>query len=283
MKFWHFINTLDRRWIFLLVALAVLIPFLFPLGLPIRPTPPVKQMFNAIDSIKPGDGPILIGADYDPSTMPELQPMLKAILRHCFAKNIPVLIVSMFPQGIGMAQAGLSDVLQEFPDKKAGVDYVIFGYVPGVSAVMLKMGESIKSAFPEDAEGRSTADMPILKNVNTYDDIPYFVDLSGSSITQSWIMYANARYGQRMGVGTTAVSAAEYYTFLQTGQLIGMLGGLKGAAEYERLLKEKGYSNARMEATIGMDAQSMVHILIIILIILGNIAYFVERKAINKR
>ncbi len=283
MRFWHFINTLDRRWVFLLVALAVLIPFLVPMGLPIKPTPPVEQVFNEVDKLTPDGGPLLIGSDYDPSTMPELQPMLKAILRHCFSKNIPVIIVSMYPQGIGMAKKGLSDVLEEYPDKKAGVDYVIMGYVPGLSAVMLKMGEDIKGTFPEDAEGRSTADMPILENVNTYADIPYFVDLSGSSVTASWIMYANARYGQRMGVGTTAVSAAEYYTFLQTGQLIGMLGGLKGAAEYERLLKEGGYSDARMEATIGMDAQSMVHILIILLIILGNIAYFAERKSSNRK
>ena len=31
-------GTIDRRWIFLIIGLAVLLPLFFPLGLPIRAT-----------------------------------------------------------------------------------------------------------------------------------------------------------------------------------------------------------------------------------------------------
>ncbi|MBN1593110.1 MAG: hypothetical protein JW941_07695, partial [Candidatus Coatesbacteria bacterium] len=55
-------------------------------------------------------------------------------------------------------------------------------------------------------------------------------------------------------------------------QLQGMLGGLSGAAEYEDLI------NRPAAAKSGMDAQSIVHILMILLIILGNIAYFGTRR-----
>lgn len=48
----------------------------------------------------------------------------------------------------------------------------------------------------------------------------------------------------------------------------GLLGGLKGAAEYEKLINEPA------TATRGMVAQTGAHLLIVILIVLGNIAYF---------
>ena len=65
--------------------------------------------------------------------------------------------------------------------------------------------------------------------------------------------------------------ASDAYPYLNAGQLEGLLGGLSGAAEYEKLIGVPG------TATIGMDAQSIAHILIILLIALGNIAYFATR------
>jgi hypothetical protein len=44
------------------------------------------------------------------------------------------------------------------------------------------------------------------------------------------------------------------------------MGGMKGAAEYERLAGLFG------DARRGMDAQSMVHVVIVILVLLGNVA-----------
>ncbi|MFQ5905459.1 MAG: hypothetical protein ACE5JA_02710, partial [bacterium] len=110
------------------------------------------------------------------------------------------------------------------------------------------------------------------------DDIPLVVDMSGSTIPILWVLYAGVRYHQQVGVGTTAVSAAQYYPWLQTGQFVGMLGGLKGAAEYERLNEKMGIRQARKRATIGMGSQSIAHLLMIVLIVLGNIAYFLTRS-----
>lgn len=274
MGFWAKVMKLDRRWVFLLIALAVFIPFLKPLNLPITVTKPVQDIFNEVEKIPSNGPPLLIGTDYAPATAPELDPMLYALLRHCFATKRRVMLLALYPQGAGMAQAGLDFVLPEFPDVKSGKDYVFLGYQPGASAVVLSMGEEIRRTFPTDAYGVPLDSLPMMKNIHNYDDIAFMMDLSGSSIPMTWVMYAGARYGQRIGVGTTAVSAAQYYPFLATGQFKGMLGGLKGAAEYEKLIKKKGYTTAREPATIGMDAQSIAHLVILFLIIIGNIAFF---------
>ncbi|MDD3733041.1 MAG: hypothetical protein PHU88_11775, partial [candidate division Zixibacteria bacterium] len=70
--------------------------------------------------------------------------------------------------------------------------------------------------------------------------------------------------------GVTAVMAPKFYAFVSAGQMTGLLGGMKGAAEYEKLLGRPA------RATSGMDAQSLLHLLIIALVIAGNVGYFVN-------
>ncbi|KPJ49054.1 hypothetical protein AMJ40_06385, partial [candidate division TA06 bacterium DG_26] len=118
----------------------------------------------------------------------------------------------------------------------------------------------------------------MMDEIRNYDDIALVVTISGSSIPESWISYAHSRYGQLIASGVTAVMAADFYPYLQTGQFIGMLGGLKGASEYEILVERAGFSRERKTATIGMDSQSVVHLVIIVFIVLGNLAYFASRR-----
>ena len=80
-------------------------------------------------------------------------------------------------------------------------------------------------------------------------------------------------FGVPIGCGCTAVSAPTLYTYLQTNQMVGMLGGLKGAADYETLVGIKGGQAVR-----GMAPQSVAHLVIILFIIIGNVAYFSQRK-----
>jgi len=67
--------------------------------------------------------------------------------------------------------------------------------------------------------------------------------------------------------------ATSFYPFLSSGQMVGLLGGLKGAAEYEMLLKKPGMGQK------GMDAQSVSHLVIVLMIVWGNVGYFLKRKS----
>jgi hypothetical protein len=63
------------------------------------------------------------------------------------------------------------------------------------------------------------------------------------------------------------------YPYYDSGQIVGFLGGLKGAAEYEALISSPG-SGIR-----GMDAQTIAHLFIVFMVIVGNIGYFFQRRA----
>ena len=134
------------------------------------------------------------------------------------------------------------------------------------------MGESIAKVYPTDADGRPLSQLPVMAGVQSYKDVALLVDLASSSTPGSWIGYAHERYKLAMAAGITAVMATDYYPYLQTGQLVGMINGLKGAAEYEALIEHPGLG------TLGMSAQSIAHVFIILLVIIGNIALFASGR-----
>ena len=262
---------IDRRWIFLAIGVAVVVPFFLPMGLPVVVTPEVERLYDAIEELPSDSKPIILSMDYAPATTPELDPMSLAILRHAFRRELPVIVMTLHPAGYGLAQRAIATVVEEY-DVEYGVDYVFLGFNPGIAAVMLGLGIDILNVFPEDAYGTPLADMPIMEGVRNYDDVPLLVSIAGSAYPDSWISFAYQPYGQRVAAGVTAVMATDYYPYLDAGQMVGLLGGMRGAAEYEVLI-EKHDKGVR-----GMDSQSVIHVFIIVLVILGNIAYFSQRK-----
>jgi hypothetical protein len=74
----------------------------------------------------------------------------------------------------------------------------------------------------------------------------------------------------------TAVMAPTYYPYLDTGQMAGMLTGIKGAGDYEGLLGTHSFGSR------AAGALSLVYALIILLIILGNVGYYASRAAQRK-
>nr|MCS5622447.1 hypothetical protein [Candidatus Neomarinimicrobiota bacterium] len=80
------IGSVDRRWIFLIIAAVVIVPLLFPIGLPIRATDTTKDVYDAIERLPAGSN-VLLSTEYSPSTRPENHPMTISILRHLFKNN----------------------------------------------------------------------------------------------------------------------------------------------------------------------------------------------------
>jgi hypothetical protein len=262
---------IDRRWIFVAIAIAVTIPVFLPLGLPVVTTPPVQSLYDAVDGLEPNAAPLLLSIDYAPATLPELEPMSMAILRHCFERDVNVMVMTLHPAGYGLAERAVMNAAEEY-DAVYGEDYTFLGFQPGVSAVILGMGINIRNVFPEDAYGVPVDDLPMMQGVRNYDDIPLVISLAGWSAAEAWVYYAHQPYRQVVGAGVTAVMATDFYPYLNAGQLVGLLGGMRGAAEYEGLIHHPD------QGVRGMDSQSVIHLLIIVLIAIGNAAYFISRR-----
>jgi len=154
--------------------------------------------------------------------------------------------------------------------KVYGTDYVNLGYIPGQETAIAAYARDIKKAYPLDTKGNSTDQLPILKDVNGVADCALFIFLTDSA-ADAWVRQI-APYNVPIIGGLITVSAPQAEPFLASGQLTGMLAGLRSAAEYEILMGKPG------PAAAGMDAQSTGHILLILFIIMGNISYLATKK-----
>ena len=278
MNIFQSLTKIPRQIIFLAIAIAVAIPLIIPIGMPVNIMPKSENLFKAIDSLGPHSKPVLISCDFDPQSMPELYPMLLAIMRHCFARDIKIMLMNLWPQGPGLVEMAIDVVPGEF-NKEYGKDYTFLGYKFGAAAVLLGMGENIRGVFPNDYYGTPLDSIPMMQDLRNYDDLSLLITLStGDPGWRTWLYYAQSRYGANLGVGVTAVSAADIYPYVETGQVIGFLAGMKGASEYEIMVQRNGYSEIAGKAVKGMDAQSLGHLLIMIFIVLGNIGYFFSRR-----
>lgn len=284
---------IDRRILFVCIFLSVLIPFFLKCNIPVGESPETEALFRYIDNLPEGSI-ILISTDYDMASRPELYPMAKAIIRHAFMKGHKIVSICLWPNGVGLAENSVTEVAAKLNEKRPedkklrhGKDYLITGYRAGVAIVIMSIGDSFSRTFgtcasiTENIDGKKTTipsislddhhRLPIMKNIKNYDSFKLTIPFAAGASVDAWIEFAGARYHQPVALGVTAVSAPRYYPFFPN-QIVGLVGGLKGAAEYENLIKNPDW------ATKGMDAQSAAHILIILFIIIGNIAYFISIK-----
>jgi hypothetical protein len=280
------LGSLDRRIIFLIVGLSVLIPLLKPewVNLPIRPRPESQIVFNEINKLNEGDK-ILLSFEYGPSTKPEIHPMSIAILKHLFAKNIQVYGFALWPDGNFMSTEAFSEVSHDY-GKKYGIDYVNLGYKPGAEAVVKGISADIRALYTVDLKGTPINDIPMMKDVVNVENFDFVFSLSaGYPGSTEWVQYACDPKNIPLSTGVTSIQVTDILPYVENGQIRGILAGMPGAAEYESLveaeLREMELSVKPGKASSMMAAQSIAHVIIVLFIIFGNITYYITRK--NKR
>jgi len=270
------IGKVDRRWIFLVIALAVLLPLFFPLGLPIRATNATQRVYDAVEELEP-NSKVLVSFEYGPSTKPEIHPMAIAILRHLFTNNQKVYVTCLWPDGQFMAEDALTEIAEQEFGLTYGEDYVLLGFRPGNEAVVKGLVSNLRKLYTTDARGTLVDQIPMMATVNKVKDFDFIFSASaGYPGTIEWVQYAADPTGVPMSTGTTSIQVNDVMPYVQSGQVKGILAGMPGAAEYEALIGSPGIG------TSGMDAQSIAHLVIVIFIVFGNITYFIETRRAKK-
>lgn len=270
------LGEIDRRWIFLTIAAALVLTLLFPFRQPITPSPSVKAVYDFIEDLPEGST-VIIATDFDPQAKAETVPITLALLHHCFRRNIRIIGMTFWPEGAPLGTRLFTEVGDEL-GKISGRDYVYLGFKPGaMSQVITNMGESFTSAFPQDARNQPTSSMPIFRDIGSLPDLQLIIDVAAGATVEGWIIYGGDKYSVPMAAGCTAVSAPDLYVYTNSGQLKGIIAGMRGAADYEALLEKPGQGIA------GMPAQSAAHAIIVLFVIFANIIYFHGRRADRRR
>jgi hypothetical protein len=278
------LSTLDRRVIFLLIALAVIIPLIVHYTTAIPPSVIVQTLFDKMESLPPGSK-ILFSFDYGPSTVPENQPMANAFVRHALERGHRVYLMALWPTGARQSQQLIEELIEvEYPNKVEGEDWIHLGYKAGNQGLINTLMSDFKAMYTTDIAGRSIEEFPMMDEIRTLMDFDLVLALgSGFPGTKEWIQFAGDPGNIPVGGGTTAVMAPLLFPYYPR-QMVGLLGGLQGAAEYESALIEKypHLSQRSRIASESMGPQVTAHLVIVGFIVVGNITYLIERRRARK-
>ena len=272
---------LDRRWAFLFLAAVVVVTVVVRPTLPIPISREARRIYDFLNSLQEGEY-IHLALDYDPPLQAELHPMTLSVLKQCFERKIKVIITTLHHNGAVMAATLIDTACQRHVQRTAylpqsGVDWVYLGYKPLPEIVILGMGQNYRIPYPNDYDNVPVDSLPMMRGIRNLQNVRAIINISGTDASDWWILYGNGRYRVPLALGLTGVLAADYYPYLQTGQVFGLLGGLQGAAEYETLV------NAPGKAVAGMPVQVAAHLVMIAFILIGNIGYFVSQRKAGAR
>jgi len=272
----RFLANLDRRYIYVILILVVLFPLVKPIGMPISVSNWTKTFYAEIEKLQAGDIAVL-SIDYTPSGGPDVHPQAVALFDHLMKKNIKVIGVSFLDTGPPQLQ-DILDPYMEGKGKKYGEDFVNLGYIPGLETAISAFAADPNRTAPVDFFGASTASMPIMQGIKDMDDVQLIAQFAtGIPGPAEFVRQVGNSYSPVIVCGVVAVMGPQSEPFFQSGQIKGLLSGLRHAAEYEV------HAGAPGKAAAGMDAQSLGHVVIILAICLGNMAYFLGRKGGAKK
>lgn len=275
------------------MAVAVMIPVLCRNELPEFPGPLVESGFRAVEDLDQTTGGrrprVLFAYDYDPGSAPELDPMARALTWHAFKKDYQCFFLALWPVGPTKTREALALVLPDFPDVVYGEDYVELGFKAGNEGVIKNVATNLRELFPTDRNGKALSEIPMTREVYSIRDFDLVVNISaGYPGTKEWVLYATTPKNVTLVAGCTGVQAPLLYPYYPA-QMRGLLGAIKGAAEYEKLLGDQ-YPEYRTDAAgepriafregrKRMGPQLVAHVTILALILLGNVIMVLERRA----
>jgi len=280
---YNVLQRIDRRIIYLVVFLLVSIPFFVSIPVRMEISPVVKSLYDRVEMIaeenkRSGEEKVvLLAMDWSPSVKAENELQTAAMIEHLFRRGVKFILMShVLPEGPLMAER-IAETTAKRLGKKYGEDWVNFGYRRMATADFRAFVEDIYVMIEKDFRGTPIRDVPVMKNVSSLRDVALVFCVTGSSAHYWWIFYAQPVVRCDIGVGVTAIIGPEVRPLIDAGQVVGMMEGLSGAAQYEQLLKNPA------RGTRGMASQNLVHLWVIVAMALGNIGYVMERRRRKER
>jgi len=273
---------IDRRYLYILLFLLVSIPLLSPLKLPLPLGEHAQRAYATTKALAAGSI-VIESFDFGPATRPENYPQTVAHLFHVRERGMKVVALAFWSSGAPIGEEALREVYgSDFPNiPEYGTEVVYLGYVPGAEVGMQTFGDNTATAKGTDHYGTAIGTLPLMQECQSAADFDLWAEwTSGTPGEQQVIQFVQGRHGGPSAVpivvGSTAVSVPGMMPFYAAGQIVGILNGLAGGAEYENMLHDEyGYI-----VTLGpsLDAQSVAHVLILLFILVGNIGYLLTRS-----
>jgi hypothetical protein len=271
-SFAYKLQNIDRRILYIVLLGIVILGLIFPMPLPLIVGPTTKQFFEAIETA-PTDKIAIISTTWSSSTQGENRPQNRIVLEHLMRRKIRFALLAFEPQSTNLAQEIAEELGQQY-HYVYGKDWVNLGYRADVPGTLKAMMQDIVQTFKKDSrEHRPLETLPVMAGVKSLRDAGVMMEIGASGNYKYWVQFVVGAAKAPFAYGPTSVMAPELYSYIDSKQITGMMFGIKGAAEYEKLLNVQGFT------TRAIGPVSLSLIFLFVLIGLGNWGMFLGRKS----
>jgi len=262
----------------LLLIVVISWPIVSPIGLPVPISRNTKLAYDAIEAL-PQNSLVLFSSVNAGGNWPDLGIPSVVLTQHLFKRHLKFVFMGFDAGGEAptvqetMVMPAVDRALGRF-GAQYGVDYVNLGWVAGLESGEAAFVNNIRSVVTQDFRGKPIDELPIMKGVNTGKDFQFVIHIG---YAEDPIRQYVTAFKLPLVVATWGMMGPHYPPYIEAGQMIGLIVGMPGAAEYELLIGMKG------EGLKGSDALSMTHLMVATFCILGNVYYFGWKAAGRKR
>lgn len=272
----------DRRIIFLLVALALSVPLIFKFSMTPARMKSADKLYEVVNGLERSEGEVaFLALDFGPNTKAENLYQAEVIIEHLMRRRIPIAFFSLYV----LAEPFLNSVPEEIARKlmreqpgqswEYGKDWVNLGYRPGGFLIVqaIPKSDNLVELFKKDARGNNLSDIPAFNKVKTLRQVKLLAEFTGLvGMFDTYVQFFQARdYRPLFGHGCTSITIPEAYIYMDSGQLNGLLEGIAGAAWYSERLTRDFPSRVKDDSTLINTGLGVAHLIVILLVALGNL------------
>jgi hypothetical protein len=269
---WEKLTAVPREIVMALVLVAIIIPAMNPLGLPLLTGDMSKAWYNSVDALPEGSV-VLFDIGYGSGGYPSLGPGNIAAFHQMFEKELKIVIMATALEGSMMYPLIMEAVQPENTYGAVyGEDYVFLGYIAGEQTAMAGVLGDLKALVSNDYQGTSIDSLSIMDNVGGADDfdlVAYMTTAGGTA--EGWVYQAYSQYSIDVLGGCLSMMTTSIKPYYDSGQLLGIMDGIKGAADLEFLTGHPG------DAIVSSDILSFTQTLVLIFIVIGNVSFWMTR------
>jgi len=259
------VPELKSQHIWIVVLIALVIPAIFPLGVPIQSSAATENIYNFIESLPRGSIVVMGGSGNFAFDLESSAGMIAAI-KQMARRGLRLVGTPFGVEAVPLQKycVDAARVDQKYGGPwKYGVDYVQLPYLPGGAAAYVSFLKDVWATVYTDVQGTPLSAIPLMKDFHSYKDIALW--LCPHYDFPNAVRYAT----QERGIPSVYFAQAAVYStyapyMVQFPGKVWMTNGFLGGAQYEKLVGMSGLG------TSAIDAYALVSVVFIGFVVLGN-------------
>ena len=290
-------QLVDRRVVYVALAIALAVPFLVEYTLPIYPDTYTRMFFNTIEQIANDpverEKVVLVLSQWGPGSDGENGPQLQVLFRHLLRQRLKFILLSTAddPVGLALAELRLQWAMEDeqrraqrlgepVPEWVYGTDYMNFGFQP--SPIFEPLARPVvletRALFREDyvyKKPLTDENFPLLRSFHGVADIALFMIVSHTDEAKAVCGIVQRQVPDlKVAEATMGIVANDLYPYVKSGQLSGLLNSARAATEYLYLLDPADTTTSPND-----NSMSLGKMFLLVMVLLGNVALLITRRA----